>query len=132
MTHYPLRLLPLLFALLLVSCDPDQGQSDSDRNSIVIDEVDTAYIKKANLIVIDEVDTAYVGNSKALYAEKIDCVYVNQTASIVIDEVDTARIGKVQCIVIDEVDTALFEVKLKKPFNAQEIARQVKASLQEQ
>ena len=64
---------------MICSCAGDRHQDDDDgspKEFIVIDEVDTAYIKSANFIVIDEVDTARIG----------------KVGFIVIDEVDTAKV----------------------------------------
>lgn len=69
----------LLYLLTICSCAEEHRQDDDNgdsKTSIVIDEVDTAYIKSAKFIVIDEVDTARIG----------------KVGFIVIDEVDTAKV----------------------------------------
>ncbi|MEO1259755.1 MAG: hypothetical protein AAFZ15_13265 [Bacteroidota bacterium] len=71
----------ILFALVIWSCgeQPGQDQKDQDEEnpkSIIINEVDTAYIGSADHVVIESANSAKIGS----------------IGYIIINEVDTAKV----------------------------------------
>ena len=84
----------LFIAIILVQCTSSQGDQPCKNkgSSIIIDEVDTAFIKNANFIVIENANTAHINNSRYTTVEKSDCLQIISTYYIIIDEVDTALV----------------------------------------
>ena len=106
----------LFLAIILIQCTSDKDQPCKKKgSSIIIDEVDTAFIKNADFIVIENANTALVNNSRYTTVAKSDCLQVIATYNII----------------IDEVDTALVEMQYNASFNPDTIVQQLKNELEE-
>lgn len=90
-----------LLSITTISCgEKCEDCPDQSSDKIIVDEVDTAIVKKANYIIVDEVDTAYVKNAKYIIIENIDNAYVENSKKMILS-------GNVNAIIVDEVDTAI-------------------------
>lgn len=90
-----------LLSLIIISCgEKCEECPNQSTDKIIVDEVDTAIVKKANYIIVDEVDTAYVKNTKYVIIENTDNAYVENSKKMILS-------GNVNAIIVDEVDTAI-------------------------
>jgi hypothetical protein len=97
---WPLLLLTA-FSLIQFNCAKEcQDCPEPSSEKIIVDEVDTALVKKADNIIVDEVDTAYIKNAKYIIIENAENAYFENSKMVVFS-------GKSGFIIVDEVDTAI-------------------------